>query len=83
MADGTEFFEQMRVKNANEYAKTQECLSADKPKQKVSSTRAVAQVTMTKDEKAHLTRIAKEHGLEFSPFVRLACNEFIRTHGWD
>ena len=82
MADGTEFFEQMRVKNADEHERMRERLSG-KPKQKVSPTRAVAQVTMTKDEKARLTGIAREHGLEFSPFVRLACNEFIRTHGWE
>lgn len=82
MADGTEFFEQMRVKNAVEHERTRERLFG-KPKQKVSQTRAVAQVTMTKDEKARFMRLAKKHGLGLSPFIRLACDEYIRSHGWE
>jgi hypothetical protein len=82
MANSTEFFEQLRVKNADEHERTRERLSG-KPKQKVSPTRAVAQVTMTKAEKARFMRLAKEHGLGLSPFIRLACDEYIRTHEWE
>lgn len=79
---GTDFFERMQAEATVEHEKTQDRLHG-KPAQAVSSDRAVAQVTMTKSEKARFMRLAKEHGLGLSPFIRLACDEYIRTHEWE
>ena len=45
--------------------------------------RAVAQVSMTTSEKQRLTRLAKEHGLSLSAFLRMAANDYIQRNGWE
>ena len=45
--------------------------------------RAVAQVSMTTSEKQHLTRLAKEHGLSLSAFLRMAENDYIQRIDWE
>ena len=58
-----------------EYAKTVDTAA-------VIDTRATALVSMTKAEKEHLTSKAKAHGLSLSAFLRLAADEYMRTHDW-
>ena len=43
----------------------------------------VAQISMSVDAKQRFTNAAKAHGLQLSGFVRLACDEYIRNHGWE
>lgn len=45
--------------------------------------RAVAQVSMTTSEKQRLTRLAKEHGLSLSAFLRMAANDYIQRNDWE
>lgn len=45
-------------------------------------TRATALVSMTKAEKERLTSKAKAHGLSLSAFLRLAADEYMRSHDW-
>ena len=45
--------------------------------------RAVAQVSMTTSEKQRLTRLAKEHGLSLSAFLRMAANYYIQRNDWE
>ena len=66
-----------------EYSERTQERPRGKSSQAVSPDRAVAQVTMTKSEKARFMRLAKAHGLGLSPFIRLACDEYIRTHEWE
>lgn len=82
MADNVDSFEQMTDASAGEHARTHERLSG-KPKQRVSPTRAVAQITMTKDDKARYRRIADAHGIKLSQMVRLALDFYITQMGWD
>lgn len=82
MADNVDFFQRMADESAAEHARTSERL-AGKPKQKVSPTRAVAQITMTKDDKARYRRIADPHGIRLSQMVRLALDFYIKQMGWD
>jgi|GEM_PF-4341535 len=49
----------------------------------VDKSRAVAQVSMTMYEKQRLTRLAKEHGLSLSAFLRLAANDYIQRNEWE
>lgn len=84
MADGLlDVYEQLEAEAANEHDRHYRHNQAQLNRVRVSDTRAVSQVTMTKDEKERLTRICKAHGLSFSAFVRLACNEYIDEHGWE
>ncbi len=78
----TDYFENLQAEAAVEHERTRDRLQG-KSTQPGSSDRAVAQVTMTKAEKARFMRLAKEHGLGLSPFIRLACDEYIRVHGWE
>ena len=45
--------------------------------------RAVAQVSMTTSEKQRLSRLAKEHGLSLSAFLRMAANDYIQRNDWE
>lgn len=45
--------------------------------------RAVAQVSMTAAEKHRLTRLAKDHGLSLSAFLRMAANDYIQRNKWE
>lgn len=45
--------------------------------------RATALISLSKKEKERLTWIAKTHGLSLSAFLRIAAEEYIRTHEWD
>lgn len=49
----------------------------------VDKSRAVAQVSMTTYEKQRLTRLAKEHGLSLSAFLRMAANDYIQRNEWE
>ncbi len=76
MADNVDFFQRM----AEEHARTSERLAG---KTKVSPTRAVAQITMTKTEKERYRRIADAHSIRLSQMVRLALDYYIKQMGWD
>lgn len=54
----------------------------DQKKSVGEDTRATALVSMTKEEKARLTKKAKQHGLSLSAFFRLAADEYIANHKW-
>lgn len=47
------------------------------------SRRVIAQISMPKEYKEHLSAVAKEHGLSLSAFCRLAADEYIEKHGWN
>jgi len=47
-----------------------------------AGTRATSLVSMTKENKEHLTETAKKHGLSLSAFFRLAAEEYIENHKW-
>lgn len=49
---------------------------------RVDEKRATALVSMTKNDKTRLTKIAKSHGLSLSAFFRLAADEYIANHKW-
>ena len=84
MSEGLlDVYEHIEAQVADEHEKRSRRIEDSKNRVRVSDTRAVSQVTMTKDEKERLARICKAHGLSFSAFVRLACNEYIDEHGWN
>ena len=43
----------------------------------------LVQASMPLSQKTRFANAAKAHGLGLSAFVRLACDEYIRTHGWE
>lgn len=45
--------------------------------------RTTALISLSKKEKERLTWIAKTHGFSLSAFLRIAAEEYIRTHEWD
>lgn len=80
MADNVDFFQRMADESAEEHARTSERLRGGS---KPSSTRAVAQITMTKTEKERYRRIADAHSIRLSQMVRLALDYYIKQMGWD
>lgn len=53
-------------------------------KDKATSDKTVlVQASMPLSQKTRFAAAAKEHGLGLSAFVRLACDEYIRAHGWE
>ena len=43
----------------------------------------LVQASMPLSQKRRFAAAAKEHGLGLSAFVRLACDDYIRRHGWE
>lgn len=80
MADNVDFFQRIAEESAEEHARTSDRLAG---KTKVSPTRAVAQITMTKTEKERYRRIADAHSIRLSQMVRLALDYYIKQMGWD
>ena len=81
MAGDMDFFKNMADEFAVEHARTSERLRGGGSKS--SSTRAVAQITMTKTEKERYRRIADAHSIRLSQMVRLALDYYIKQMGWD
>ncbi len=82
MASDIDFFASVASEVAAEHDRTRDGLRGD-VEPVPARTRAVAQVTMTKDEKARYMRVAQRHGIALSQMVRLALDFYIKQMGWD
>lgn len=43
----------------------------------------IVQSSMPREQKERFTAAAKAHGISMSAFIRLACDEYIKNHGWE
>lgn len=56
------------------------------PKEEIMSQEdcsATALISLRKKDKVRYTKIAKQHGLSLSAFLRLAAEEYVDNHGWN
>ncbi|OUP38899.1 hypothetical protein B5F23_05395 [Olsenella sp. An188] len=49
----------------------------------LNESRVVSQVSMKRNEKERFRRLAKNHGLSLSAFLRLAANDYIERNDWE
>ena len=56
---------------------------ADDETKKVEEGMTVSSVSMKRSEKERFSRIAKDHQMSLSGFLRIAADEFIKNHGWE
>ena len=62
--------------------RVQQVAKTKKQSSKNTTDRATALISMTAEEKERITTISRSHGLNLSSFMRLAADEYIRSHNW-